>query len=73
MESDKTISLILKLTKITSDNLKAAIYDHFVKDYSISQSSAINCVPQPKLTNAVKRLNEIAEIANKISHAKYTS
>lgn len=67
------IALFIKLTKIDSENLIAAIHDHFVRDYNISQSAAINSVPQPNLTLAINRLNEIAETVERINELKYTS
>ena len=59
-ESKERLSLLLKLTRVDSDILKDAIFDHLVKGHSESSAAALNGVTQSNLARAVKRLNEIA-------------
>lgn len=72
-ESNKKITLLLTLTKIKSESIKDGIYYHFVKNFSVGDSSLINDCSQPNLTTAIKKLNEVAETVEMINELKYMS
>ena len=50
--------------------MQAGIYDHLVSNFSISQSAMLNDLTHGNLSVAVKDLNAIAEIVEKINELK---
>lgn len=72
-ESKKKIDLLISLTKIESENIIGGIYDHLNRNFSISDSSSFNGCNQPNLSDAIKTLNGVAEIVEKINDLKYIS
>ena len=60
-ESSKKLKLLLELTSIT-DNMQYGIYDHLVKNFSISLSVMLHDLKPNNLSVAVKDLNKVAEI-----------
>ena len=72
-ESKKKLDLLISLTKIDSENIVCGIYDHLYRNFSISNSASINNLSQPNLSVAINKLNEVAEIVEKINDLKYIS
>ena len=68
-ESNKKIKLLLELTSI-KENMQAGIYDHLVGNFTISSSAMLNNLKPNNLSVAVKELNKIAEITEKIHELK---
>ena len=70
MESKKLIDLLLSLTKINSDSIKAAIQDHLVSNFSISDAASLNNVNQCNLTRSILTLNKVARKVELINELK---
>tara|TARA_R110000744_G_scaffold104925_1_gene200715 strand:- start:2317 stop:2580 length:264 start_codon:yes stop_codon:yes gene_type:complete len=66
LESKKKITLLLKLTS-TKENIQGGIFDHLVNNLSISQSAMLNNLTPGNLSVAIKDLNAIAEVVEKIN------
>lgn len=66
MESAERMALILSLTKMKSESMTDAICDHLVKGSSEKVACAANGVIQQNFNKALKRLNEIAGIIEKV-------
>jgi len=71
LESKKKVDLLLQLTKISSENIKSAIHDHLVGNFTINDSALLNNCKQGNLTHSINALNKIAEIVEKINELKY--
>ena len=69
MESNKKIKLLLSLTGI-KENMQGAILDHLVGNFSIAQSAMLNGVLANNLSVAIKELNRVAEVNEKIYEEK---
>ena len=65
-ESHKKITLLLTLTK-TGDKIQAAIFDHLVRNFSIAHAAMLNGVISNNLSVAIKDLNKVAEVVEKIN------
>lgn len=50
--------------------MQSGIYDHFVKNFSISHSAMLNDLLANNLSVAIKDLNKIAEVFEKINELK---
>ena len=59
-ETKEGINLLLVFTKIESEQLIDAIYDHFCKNYSAKDAADLNDVPRQNVARAIKTLNKIA-------------
>lgn len=70
METRATIDTLLALTKITSGPKIDAIYFHLVAGASLGRSAVAHGVPQPKLSEAVTTLNEVAAHCEKYHELK---
>lgn len=57
---------MLELTSI-KENMQAGIYDHLVGNFSISQSAMLNNLQPNNLSVAIKDLNKVAEVVEKIN------
>ena len=66
-ESDQCVSLLLKMTKITSVNVIAAIRSHLVKGYTEELASFTYDVDLSNLKRALKRINEIINLHNQLN------
>ena len=71
LESKNKVDLLLQLTKISSDDMKYAIHDHLVKNFTVGDSATLNNLKQSNLTHALNSLNKIAETVEKINELKY--
>ncbi|EWH09831.1 hypothetical protein DS2_10287 [Catenovulum agarivorans DS-2] len=65
-ESAARLELLLKLTKIESEDIKAALHDHLVRGFKASHAAHINNVQQQNFVRAYKKLNSIAQIVEQI-------
>ena len=70
MESTAKINCLLALTKIDSERKIDALHAHFVKGYEVTSAAALCGLPQPKLTQAITKLNEIAGLCEKFHELK---
>jgi len=66
IEPQERVNLIMELTKIGSENIKSALIDHLSKGLSENDAAMLNDVPQQNFNRALKRLNEIAAVVEKI-------
>lgn len=58
--------MLLKLTS-TKENIQGGIFDHLVNNFSISQSAVLNNLTPGNLSVAIKDLNAIAEVVEKVN------
>ena len=66
IEPQERVDLIMQLTKIGSENIKSALIDHLSKGLSENDAAMLNDVPQQNFNRALKRLNEVAAVVEKI-------
>ena len=69
LESRAKMELLFKLTK-HSDNTKKALLAHFTDNYSIGYAAIMGGVETSNLSRAVKELNAIAEVMEKVFELK---
>ncbi len=69
-ESVKIVNLLMELTS-TGDNIRAAITDHLVRNFSISEAAMLNDVKKGNLSVAIVNLNRVAGIVEKIKEHKF--
>lgn len=65
-EPIERVLLLLKLTKIKSENMKSAIIDHYVNGLKEGHAALLNDVKQQNLNKALKRLNKQAGVVEEI-------
>ena len=70
LENTKKINLLLQLTKISSDNITSAIHDHLVSNFSTGDAANLNNCKQGNLSVALKELNKVAELTEKLFELK---
>lgn len=63
---EKKLELLLQLTSIRSDDIKAAIHDHLVRGASVQVAAAMNSVDASNLERSLKKLNDVAGIVEAI-------
>ena len=56
----------MELTSI-KENMQTGIYDHLVGNFPISQSAMLNGLQSNNLSVAIKDLNKVAEIVERIN------
>lgn len=71
MESKAKIDLIVAQTKIKSESTLDAIYDHLVKGILASDAVAINGAIQQNFNRTLVKLNEMAEMIEKVKELDY--
>ena len=59
-ESKERVKLLLKLTRVNSENVVDAIIDHLCTGHSENHSSVVNDITQSNFNRAMSRLNEVA-------------
>ena len=69
LESRTKMELLFRLTK-HSDNTKKALLAHFTDNYSMSYAAIMGGVETSNLSRAVKELNVIAEVIEKVFELK---
>ena len=62
MENKRYIEILLTLTKISSDDVKDALFDHLCKGHSVDVAAALNGTKAGSVSRAVAKL----EVVNKI-------
>lgn len=60
MERSEYIEILLSLTKIDSENVVSAIYDHLVNGHREVDACLLNNIPRSNLKRALNKLNFIA-------------
>ena len=65
-ESAERLQLLLQLTNIESDNIKAALHDHFVTGHQDNVAAIRNEVKKSNLSRAMKRIEEVANTVEQI-------
>ncbi|SQD80433.1 PapB/FocB family fimbrial expression transcriptional regulator [Moritella yayanosii] len=66
LESKERVKLLLKLTKIDSENIQRALTDHLCKGHKEDDAAMLNDVPRQNFNRALKRLNDVAGIVEHI-------
>ena len=66
VEPQGRVNLIMQLTKIGSENIRSALIDHLSKGLNENDAAMLNDVPQQNFNRALKRLNEVAAVVEKI-------
>lgn len=64
-ESVKKITMLIEMTSISSEKLIKALHYHFCSGAKVSSAAAAFSVPQPNLTEAIKKLNDVTGKAEK--------
>ena len=59
-ESPERFAIILGFTKITSENVKAALYDYLVVGFNDTAAATLNFIPVSNFNRALKIINEVA-------------
>lgn len=69
-EHIEDIELLFLLTRIKSDTKKQAMIDHLCKGMDTVSAQTFNGVSQPKFSQTLKRLNEVADITGQLLERK---
>ncbi len=64
--SKERLELLFQLTKINSDDVRAALFDHYVRGMKQSDAALLNGVPKQNVERGAKRLNDVAAIVEQI-------
>lgn len=62
------LELMLSLTSIRSEDIRAAIHNHLVDGCAVDLAAALNGADVANLKRALKKLNEIARIVEEIKN-----
>jgi predicted DNA-binding protein (UPF0251 family) len=65
-QSVERFNLLLSLTKISSDDVINALYDHLVNGAGESNAATMNGVSQSNFQRAFNKLNKVAEAVENI-------
>ena len=65
-ESNERVELLLSLTKINSEPLRDSIVDHLCVGHAEKDAVLLNGVTQSNFNRAMKKLNDVAGIVEKI-------
>lgn len=65
-ESSERYELLISLTRINSEDIKAALKDYLVTGLADATAAAVNGVPLSNFTRALKTLNDTAATVEKI-------
>lgn len=65
-QSQARLNLLLQSCKIKSPYIKSALSDHLVKGVNKTAAAALNSVPAGNLSRALKRLEQQAQILEKL-------
>ena len=72
LEPKERVELLFKLTKVKSENIQNALIDHLCQGLSGDNAAILNDVQRQNFNRALKRLNTIAEIVEKIKDIDWT-
>lgn len=70
-QTEERLNLLLSLTKISSEAVLAALHDHLVKGFSISDAATINSTAQQNVDRALSKLEKVADMVEKIKEHDY--
>ncbi|MCK7458465.1 adhesin biosynthesis transcription regulatory family protein [Idiomarina aminovorans] len=70
-QSERRFELLLSLTRINSDDVVAALYDHLVKGATESSAAIINGISMSNFNRAFKKLNDVAEAVEHIKEIDF--
>lgn len=70
-QSQVRLNLLLDSCKIKSQDIKNALSDHLVRGINKTAAAALNNVPAGNLSRALKRLEQQAQIIEKIKELDY--
>jgi len=65
-ENPERFELLISLTRISSEDIKAALKDYLVTGLADATAAAVNGVPLSNFTRALKTLNDTAATVEKI-------
>jgi hypothetical protein len=65
-QSEQRFELLLSLTRINSDDVVSALYDHLVKGASENSAAIINGISMSNFNRAFKKLNEVAAAVERV-------
>lgn len=65
-ESQERYELLISLTRISSEDIKAALKDYLVTGLADATAASVNGVPLSNFTRALKTLNDTAATVEKI-------
>lgn len=65
------LALLLRFTKIESEDMIYALHDYLVKGLASSTAADINGVDRANLTRAINTINDMAEIVEAIKDHDY--
>jgi hypothetical protein len=65
-ESQERYELLISLTRISSEDIKAALKDYLVTGLADATAAAVNGIPLSNFTRALKTLNDTASTVEKI-------
>lgn len=71
MESNERVSLLLKLTKISSEDVIAAIYHHLCNGVTTEHAAIIHDIKPGQLSRAMTKLNAINDIVEDIKECDW--
>lgn len=73
MESKERIELLTSLTKIRSQSILRAVQLHFVSGLSVVRASARTGVDHSNLHRALREINQVAAIIEKIKEIDFSN
>ena len=73
LEPEQRINLLLQLTKIGSENIKSALIDHLTKGLAENDAAMLNDVSQQNFNRALKRLNSVADVVEKVKELDWNN
>jgi len=65
-QSKERLELLLRPTKIKSECIKSALYDHLVSGFDVSNAASMNDIAQQNLDRALIKLEVIASIFEEV-------
>ncbi|MDN3488767.1 hypothetical protein [Pseudoalteromonas sp. APC 3694] len=72
-QSQERLDALLSFGKSTSEDIKAALSDYLVRGISKTNAAALNFVPAPNLTRALKRLDVVAGKVEEVKELDWSS
>lgn len=60
-QSKERLGLLLSVTKISSEDIKTALYDHLVCGFDVKNAALINDCAQQNVDRALSKLEKVAE------------
>lgn len=71
-ESPERVAVLIKITRLTSEPIKAAIYDCLCNGISEPMAVSLNQVPQQNLSRALKRLRYINSLVEEVKELDWS-